>query len=144
MRSKKKTLTKNTHNFFSFDYSASFFPQQQDTARTPTCTSTGWATSRSLCRDEGGKRGKRESVFFSQTSFFVFFFCRLVSLGFTGKNFQSLVFFFLPSSMRVCVCVLAPFVLSVVPHTAARARARFNFVPSFNFSVFPFDPGRQR
>ena len=71
---KVRENSKNTLSSLSPRFSKTIV-NKQDTARTPTCTSTGSGTSRSRCRE---KQGERE-VFFSQ-SFSLFF----VSLGSTA------------------------------------------------------------
>lgn len=139
-RKKVQTLT-----IFMF---ASFSNNQQDTALMPTCTSTGWATSRSPCREER-KRGKERDVGQRERFLLTCFFAFLSLLGFSPrKNFQSLQILFCfrhDACVCVCVCACALFVpLSVGGALTPRARARFNFVPPprFNFFSFSlFDPG---
>lgn len=132
----RKLNSKNKLTIFPYRFSFSLYPQnnhQQDMARTPTCTSTGWGTCRSRCREAGGERERCWAF----SDFFLCFSCliRITDDPTAQNTFQSLYILFFVHAC--CARACAPFALLSECVARAPRSARFNFVPPLKLFSFP-------
>ena len=128
LEGRKLNNSKNKLTIFPYRFSFSLFSQnnhQQDMARTPTCTSTGWGTCRSRCREAGGERERCWAF----SDFFLCFSCliRITDDPTAQNTFQSLYILFFVHAC--CARACAPFALLSECVARAPRSARFNFVP---------------